>query len=81
MTGMVEWPTGTLWIGTAEGLSRLDLEDGEEGMRWSRTDFGIVRPKVRSLLATADALWFGFQPNREGGIMHFDGTSWRRFSG
>ena len=79
ITGIAEWPNGKLWVGTFFGLSQLDLDD--ENPSWlNKVDFQIRLPKVRSLVATDDALWFCFLPNRSGGVVRYDGTSWTTFT-
>ena len=77
---IAEWPKGTLWVGTALGLDRADLS--AEEITWqSKTDFSFSDvPKPRNFLPTPDALWFGFLPNRNAGIMRYDGKKWTSFS-
>ncbi|MBT3603316.1 MAG: hypothetical protein HN521_09645, partial [Candidatus Latescibacteria bacterium] len=73
-----EWPKGTLWVGTELGLDRMDMS--AQAITWqSKIDFGIMRPKPRSFVPTPDALWFGFLPNRQGGVIRYDGKVWTSF--
>jgi signal transduction histidine kinase len=81
ITGIAEWPAGTLWVGTEEGISRFALSaPAGETDWWNKADFPVYRPKVRSFVSTPTALWFAFLPNREGGVGRYDGQQWTFFS-
>jgi ligand-binding sensor domain-containing protein len=80
---IAEWPTGTLWVGTAGGLYRIDLGGlPEKRVWWCRTsdDFDIFLPKFRNLTPTENALWFHPYAPRSAGAIRYDGTTWRTFT-
>ncbi len=70
-----EWPEGTLWVATTVGVSRTNLADPDAGWQ-NALDFGVVMPKFDNFLRTAEALWFRFQPNRQAGVVRYDGQTW-----
>lgn len=77
ITGLNEWPKGTLWVGHIEGISRLDLTAGEAV--WSNdTDFDVPRPKPGDFLPGENDLWFAFMANRAAGAVRYDGQAWQR---
>jgi len=83
ISGFAEWPTGTLWVGTAEGLYRIDLNRlPEERVWWRRmgADFDILFPKFSNLTPTDNALWFRPFWLRSKGAIRYDGKTWRTFT-
>ena len=78
VTGLGEWPQGTLWVGTSLGISRLKLSDFPNNPQFdNKTDFNILSPKPQDFLPTPDAMYFLFQPNRNAGIVRYDGETWQ----
>ena len=81
VTGIAEWPEGTLWVGTVAGIGRLGLDSRrEEGHWWYKTDFSVVRPKPHSFTVAGDALWFAYAHSRHAGAVRYDGREWRTYS-
>ncbi|MDA0312739.1 MAG: hypothetical protein O2992_11570 [Gemmatimonadetes bacterium] len=82
ITGMAEWPRGTLWIGAGNGLHRIDLADlpaRRTWRHWDRSVFGVNLPKFGSLTPTEEGLWFvPFFP-RGAGVFLYDGRDFRQF--
>ncbi len=85
-TGFVEWPEGTLWVGTRDGMSRLDLTAPPEAQRWwHKTDFDTGPVKIGGFvrggfLVTDDTLWFTLVLSTSLGIGRYDGKMWRTYS-
>ena len=82
ISGLAEWPTGTLWVGAAWGMYRIDLAGLPEKRTFfqrSADAFEIDMPKFRNLTPTADALWFHPLYPRDGGAVRYDGETWQVF--
>ena len=79
ITGLAEWPRGTLQVGTIDGLSSLDI--GAMEATWhNESDFDVPRPKPRAMLTSDDGLWFAFMANRFAGVVRYDGKTHHRIT-
>ncbi len=76
----IEWPTGTLWIGMAMGLYRIDLAGlPEQRTFWQRTHdaFDILLPKFQNFTPAGDVLWSHPYHPRGAGAIRYDGETWQ----
>jgi signal transduction histidine kinase/ligand-binding sensor domain-containing protein len=74
---LCEWPVGTLWTGTLQGVQRIELSGlPRDQTWWSKTDFDIGSPKFDSCVPTDAGIWFTPKTARKAGAVHFDGESW-----
>ena len=69
-------PDGSLWLGTAEGISILTIQ-ANGASAWSQVTVkdGLAPGQVTALLQDSDGtIWAG----TTGGVAHFDGQRWNQ---
>ena len=79
ITGLAEYPRGTLQVGTIRGLSSIDIGSKEAVWR-NKADFDVANPKPRVMLPTDEGLWFAFMVNRRAGVVRYDGQTHHRIT-
>ncbi len=74
-TGAIAWSGDYLWVGSMDGVVRLNVNDGS--LRRLRESDGLVSAPVFSIIATpAGVLWFATPE----GISRHDETGWRSYT-
>lgn len=80
--GIAEWPTGTLWVGTRDGLNRRSLTAAIEAPWWGISDFpetGFSR-KMGGFVATEQGLWFDQSYTASPIVHRYDGEAFHTYN-
>ena len=80
IVGIAEWPDGVLWVGTLEGVSRLELAEALGQQKWmNKVDFLWADPHPQKVLTTEASVWFAYMPSLRAGVVQYDGESWENY--
>ncbi|MBT7594139.1 MAG: SpoIIE family protein phosphatase [Gemmatimonadetes bacterium] len=72
ITGISEWPTGVLWVGSADGLNQLQLTSQGVIVGEAQIDFPNAAPKVRYFCPADEVMWYAFLEPRRMGVARVD---------
>ncbi len=74
-TGAIAVDGDFLWIGSDDGVVRLDMTDGSN-IRFRKTE-GLASSRVSAIVVESPGvLWFG----TNSGVTRYDGESWKRYT-